>query len=458
MRRLVLIAGLVVLATGCGSSGDDGSDSTNAGSGAEVWAKAGCGSCHTFKAAGSNGAVGPNLDDLKPSFDQVKTQVENGGGGMPSFKGELSAQEIEQVSRYVSSGGKQSAGSGQPILATFKPDTTRLEGCIDSDCRRQAFGNIAYKDGPKKALDLFEEKQNTDKAVQSDCHRIAHWIGAASLLYYHGNVAQALAAGRATCWSGYYHGVVERAFQGTPPGKLADKTRQICSGADIRKTTFLAYQCVHGLGHGLMIHTGYDLPFALKTCNQLTTAWDDDSCESGVFMENISSSYGIKSKWLRDSDLLYPCDVVAQKYKLYCYLIVTSRILEANGFNWQGAVKTCRRSDKGWVATCFQSLGRDASGNTRQDPTRILEICALGGNMERECVYGAARDVTSNDASPRRSKGLCEQAERSLQAYCFEGIGTIVGGMHAYRAERRAACRQITTRYFLDCARGAVAE
>jgi cytochrome c553 len=458
MRRLVLIMGLVVIAAGCGSSGDDGSDSTSAGSGAAIWAKAGCGSCHTFKAAGSNGAVGPNLDDLKPSFDQVKNQVTNGGGGMPSFKGELSEQEIEEVSRYVSSGGKQSAGSGQPVLATFKPDTTRLDGCIESDCRRQAFGNIAYKDGPKKALDLFEEKQTTDKAVQADCHRIAHWIGAASLLYSHGNVAQALAAGRATCWSGYYHGVVERAFQGTPPGKLADKTRAICSDADVRKTTFLAYQCVHGLGHGLMIHTGYDLPFALKTCNQLTTAWDDDSCESGVFMENISSSYGIKSKWLKDDDLLYPCDVVAQKYKLYCYLIVTSRILEANGFNWQGAVKACRGSDKGWVATCFQSLGRDASGNTRQDPTRILQICALAGNMERECVYGAARDVTSNDASPRRSKGLCEQADPSLQAYCFEGIGTIVGGMHAYRDERRAACRQITERYFRDCARGAVAD
>ena len=53
---------------------------------------------------------------------------------------------------------------------------------------------------------------------------------------------------------------------------------------------------------------------------------------------------------------------------------------------------------------------------------------------------------------------LCQQAAPALQAYCFEGIGTIVGGMHAYRAERRAACRQITTHYFLDCARGAVAE
>ena len=60
--------------------------------------------------------------------------------------------------------------------------------------------------------------------------------------------------------------------------------------------------------------------------------------------------------------------------------------------------------------------------------------------MERECVYGAARDVTSNDAAGRAGR-LCEQVNTSLQGYCFEGIGTILGGLHP-RAERRAACRR----------------
>ena len=438
---------------GCGG-GDDGGGGTT-GPGAKVYAEAGCGSCHTFKAAGSTGTVGPNLDDLKPSFDRVVRQVTNGGGGMPSFKDELTKQEIDDVARYVSSGGSQSAGSGAPLVVSFKPDATRLEGCLDADCRRQAFGNIAYREGPKKALDLFEEKQLSDNGVEADCHRIAHSIGAASLIYYDGSVAKALAAGRATCWSGYYHGVVERAFAGTPPAKLAEKTRSICSDPDVRKTTFLAYQCVHGLGHGLMIHTGYDLPLALKTCNRLDTAWDDDSCESGVFMENINSSYGVKSNWLRDNDLIYPCNSIAERYKLYCYLIVTSRILEANGYDWEATVKTCRRIDREWVATCFQSLGRDASGNTRQNA--LLEICALAGAMNRECVYGAARDITSNDASPRRAKVLCDTATARLRAYCFEGIGTILGGMYVDREGRRGACRAITRKYFIACARGAVA-
>ena len=36
------------------------------GPGGQVFANNGCGSCHTFAAAGSHGAVGPNLDEVLP--------------------------------------------------------------------------------------------------------------------------------------------------------------------------------------------------------------------------------------------------------------------------------------------------------------------------------------------------------------------------------------------------------
>jgi hypothetical protein len=460
VRTHLLLLVLVATLAGCGGDGGGNGDGggTAEGEGSQVYAEAGCGSCHIYEPAGSTGTVGPSLDDSDATFEQAVDQITNGGGGMPAFKGDLTEQEIEAVARFVTEGGGSSTGDGggRSAVGPFRPDGTRLEGCLDADCRRQAFGNIAYREGPKAALDLFEQKL-ADNMVEADCHRIAHTIGAASLVYFDGNVAKALANGRATCWSGYYHGVVERSFVGAAESELPARSREICADPDIRRTTFLAYQCVHGLGHGLMIHTGYDLPTALEVCNKLETAWDHDSCEAGVFMENISSSYGIKSRWLRDDDLIYPCNAIAEKYKLYCYLILTSRVLEANGYDWEKTVATCRRSDKGWVATCFQSLGRDASGNTRQDAPKILEICTLAGDMTDECIYGAARDITSNDASSRRSKVLCDTAAPEYRAYCFEGIGTIVGGFHPDRAGRRKECRAVTTRYFTACVRGAAA-
>jgi mono/diheme cytochrome c family protein len=70
-------------------------------SGSAVFANAGCGGCHTLKAAGSNGTTGPDLDQLKPSAATVASVVTNGAGIMPSFKGRLSRADIQAVARYV---------------------------------------------------------------------------------------------------------------------------------------------------------------------------------------------------------------------------------------------------------------------------------------------------------------------------------------------------------------------
>ena len=62
-----------------------------------------CSSCHTLKAAGATGTVGPNLDQLKPADAIVQHQVTNGGAVMPAFKGKLSAAQIAAVATFVSS-------------------------------------------------------------------------------------------------------------------------------------------------------------------------------------------------------------------------------------------------------------------------------------------------------------------------------------------------------------------
>jgi mono/diheme cytochrome c family protein len=73
----------------------------NAAAGAKVFQSAGCGSCHTFKAAGASGQIGPNLDSARPDFETVRVKVESGGGGMPAFSDRLSAQQIRDVAAFV---------------------------------------------------------------------------------------------------------------------------------------------------------------------------------------------------------------------------------------------------------------------------------------------------------------------------------------------------------------------
>ena len=63
--------------------------------------KAQCGVCHALQAAGSDGQVGPNLDQLKPTMSQIIYAVTYGIGVMQAWEGILTDKEIEAVAYYV---------------------------------------------------------------------------------------------------------------------------------------------------------------------------------------------------------------------------------------------------------------------------------------------------------------------------------------------------------------------
>jgi mono/diheme cytochrome c family protein len=421
--------------------------------GAKVFASAGCAGCHTLKAANAEGQVGPNLDELKPDESTVARQVRDGGNGMPSFEDRLSGSQIDEVASFVATATRSSSST-----FSFKPDDTTIAECQRSSkpyCYRQAFGNVAYKEGPEKALTLLATDDRTITDVHADCHQISHWVGRAGLVRYKNDAGQALSHGAMTCNSGYYHGVLQLALAGLPRDKVVKKSQHLCDAPAVNTEDFLLYQCVHGLGHGLMIYSSNDLPWSLKTCHKLLTDFNRVSCTGGVFMQNLDTTMGV-SKYLSNRNPLYPCNIVAERDKVYCYLMVTSRILTLNGFDWQKTAASCRRAETDWVATCFQSMGRDASGSTRYVPKNTLRICSYAGKDAGECIYGASRDYANNYAGGKEAAVLCSMSPQKHRGYCFEGIGTILGSINRYTAQRTSACRAVTPRRYLsDCLRGA---
>jgi mono/diheme cytochrome c family protein len=452
---LAAVAACLLLATGCGQGGSQAVDSE----GAVLFHEAGCADCHSLAAAGARARIGSDLDSARPSYSEVASRLELGGSGMPSFAEQLTETQLDTLASFVSSATEPRHDVEDVATAAgFVADETRVRDCGAAfACLEQAFGNIAFTDGPRRALDELARVGAADSAVRADCHRIAHTIGAAALARYRGSAGQAFAEGASTCASGYYHGIAERALSEAPSDELAPVARDLCGSPDIRRTTFLAYQCVHGLGHGLMIASGYDLPRSLETCDQLRDEWDRTACTGGVFMENITSSYGIQSRWLRDDDPLYPCQVVATRHKLYCYLMVTSRILPLVGYDFAKTASACMQSEAEWVATCFQSLGRDASGQARGDAGEILRLCGMAGPWARDCLYGAARDLANTDAATPRAEALCSRAPERLRDTCFNGVGTIVRELHGTASARARACASLSVPEHLrsSCRRGA---
>ncbi|HLS43269.1 MAG TPA: cytochrome c [Paenalcaligenes sp.] len=60
-----------------------------------------CAICHALEDAGATGSIGPSLDDLKPTKEQIHKVMIEGMGAMPSFEATLSEEERDAIAEYV---------------------------------------------------------------------------------------------------------------------------------------------------------------------------------------------------------------------------------------------------------------------------------------------------------------------------------------------------------------------
>jgi mono/diheme cytochrome c family protein len=65
-----------------------------------------CGSCHTFDAAGTQGQIGPNLDEAQVDRAQVLRAIETGGLGSGTMPANLvQGEDAEDVATFVAGSG-----------------------------------------------------------------------------------------------------------------------------------------------------------------------------------------------------------------------------------------------------------------------------------------------------------------------------------------------------------------
>jgi len=60
-----------------------------------------CAICHTLADAEASGAIGPDLDELKPGKDVVLQVLKEGMGAMPSFAETMNEADMQAVADYI---------------------------------------------------------------------------------------------------------------------------------------------------------------------------------------------------------------------------------------------------------------------------------------------------------------------------------------------------------------------
>ena len=279
-------------------------------------------------------------------------------------------------------------------------------------CYNDYFVAVTNDKDPAAAFAELKVIYETDSYAKSQCHQVAHSIGHAAYDKYK-SLGKAYPLGDSFCWSGFHHGATERAIAQLGPEKIKSDANDVCAELGKKsKYSFDHFNCVHGLGHGFMAVESYNLFTSLKDCDIIKDGWERESCYGGAFMENVmvASRGDGTSDYLKPDQLMYPCTAVDVSYKQQCYLMQTSYALQQNGYNFAEAFRLCKDvADSAYTITCYQSIGRDASGSTVSDVERTLSNCKNASDDEglKNCMYGAVRDFVSYYHSDTKARELC---------------------------------------------------
>lgn len=308
-----------------------------------------------------------------------------------------------------------------PVERAAKP--VSMQAGVDSTELEDYYEKLVKSAGVAAAFVELKKNYETSGAVKAECHQITHAIGhvAADVA---GGVGKAFTLGDPMCWSGYYHGVMEETLEAVGTTTLKTTINNICSTVPGKDAySFDYYNCVHGLGHGIMLLYNFDLFASLGVCSTLTGAWEKSSCGGGVFMENIMvESRGGTSDFLKPEDPVYPCNAVPEAHKSQCYMMQTSHILTAVGGDFNKVFEICSTVEEDYRETCYQSLGRDASGRSVSNIESTVTSCKLAPSASGllNCVIGAVKDFISFHHSDVQAKQLCAQFEPEVKQHCLD--------------------------------------
>ncbi|MEO5579010.1 MAG: hypothetical protein ABIR58_00010 [Gemmatimonadaceae bacterium] len=359
----------------------------------------------------------------------------------------------------------------------------KLGGQAEIACYTKPLDSLAAAGDVLGAMSLLGEIQKLDVDARRDGHVYAHMIGITAGKRG-GDVAKTFVLCNTSNQSGCYHGVIQAYFD-VAKNVGPDEVNAVCQAfRGAQADQWLRFQCAHGVGHGLTMFYAHDLPKALTGCDFFSEDWDRHSCYGGAFMENIVNatmpehpSHGLKShdersgtdmagmdhdakpkfRALDPGDLLYPCSIMADRYLVSCYEMQTSVMLNHNKGDIKGAATTCDTAPPRLRHVCYQSLGRDISAYSLQDPVKGVAMCSLGTpRFQPWCFVGLVKNLVDLNARSEDGMAFCKTLTgESNKLKCYEAVGEQIGTLRNEPTQRRALCEAAEPDFVDTCQFGA---
>ncbi|HUQ85538.1 MAG TPA: hypothetical protein VM077_04395 [Candidatus Limnocylindrales bacterium] len=278
---------------------------------------------------------------------------------------------------------------------------------------------IVKSQGPRSAVEKLKIESEKDPATLYYCHDLMHDVGKEAILQLK-DFSKAASYQDATCVSGYIHGVLQEYFSTADDVQLAMKS--VCQ--DHKKDDFFAWECYHGVGHGLMYFSDNNLPESIVKCSSYSTSFARVACTNGVYMENFTADEkNHPTRFRKASDPFYPCKEQKDEYKAGCYQNAPIYYLTLNDFNYDDALKWCKNAEKDFRYICYVGVGSQATRKNMQNIKYVESVCARGNSQQKNwCISGIVSYYIGHYGTVDKAEMLCSKFEKSNQGICKNAV------------------------------------
>lgn len=277
--------------------------------------------------------------------------------------------------------------------------------------------SILNAQDPRVAIQTLKDEMAKDPALLDSCHELLHEMGRAAFKKYQ-SFGAAMQYQDEVCVSGYMHGIMEAYFAQTSDVYAALKT--VCNG--YASGTFARWECIHGVGHGLMFSTDNDLPASLKKCDAYQNPFDNGACYNGVFMENFNTDQKEHfSAFLDPTKPLYPCDQETKNLD-DCYMNAPIYYLGLHPKDYTGALAMCDTAPTSTRYSCYYGVGGQATRRNVNDPLLVESICNAANASQPACMMGSVSAYLGHYVSSTLVLHMCADYNTVDRQICLEGV------------------------------------
>lgn len=333
------------------------------------------------------------------------------------------------------------------------PEMVDILDLADQTKRLKAARKFVERVGVEDALEILE---HSPLPHTGEGHLVVHQIG---FYAYQKYGADSILKCKDYFLYACYHGTIIEAASDQGFEAIAKMTDK-CKASPVRY-----FQCVHAAGHSILAIWNYDMPNALKTCDEIyekETQFPEalSSCHNGAFMENL---FGVhdwgtgeeqKRDWLSE-DPYFPCNAFEEKYQKGCWLNQAARIYQMNNGDMVKTSQICQAAGNDqYEAWCMDNAARQIHPLTNGDPAKSFELCKQEGEKWYDnCLVVNAGSFYSVGGR-EQALFICQNVPLHLKPECYKRIISQIVSDAIDKGQKEVLCQRVEMPYKNECFSG----